>query len=185
MGHCLYPQSRGRLHPVRHGRRQTRAYRRGAPAALRGDDACAGAPSPRAASALLSNAAARARSWSRPCTAIAPSAGRNPRLVYPRRRLAAFPHRRSAPRRPRSPGRHLHPASRDVALRREGISSGRCAALAIGSFRQARSSALTPIGFILPGCVIALRRARGAPDCRARSRSHCLRNGWSRLPYGG
>jgi hypothetical protein len=106
--------------------------RRGAPAALRGDDARAGTPSSRAASALLSNAAAPAWSWSRPRIAIALSAGRSAWFVYPRLRLAAFPHRRWAPRRPRSQDRHLHPAARDVALRRAGLSPGRHAALRDG-----------------------------------------------------
>jgi hypothetical protein len=56
---------------------------------------------------------------SRPRTTFALSAGGNPRPICPRCRLTAFPHRLWAPRCPHSPGRHLHPASRDVALRRE------------------------------------------------------------------
>jgi UvrD-like helicase family protein len=71
VGHCVYPQSCGRLHTLGHGDRQTRADRRGAPATLRGDDAGAGTPSSGAASALLSNPAAPAWSWSRPRTTFA------------------------------------------------------------------------------------------------------------------
>ena len=113
-----YPERRRRLHPLGHGDGESGVDRGGAAPALRRDDPGAGTLLSRAASALLSNPAAPAWSWSRPRTAFALFAGGNPRPVYPRCRLAAFPHRLWAPRCPHSSGRHLHPASR-VALRRE------------------------------------------------------------------
>jgi len=40
-------------------------------------------------------------------------------------------------------------------------------------------------GLRSPDCAIALRHAQGAPDCRAGSRSHYLRNVWSPQPCAG
>ena len=99
-------------------------------------------------------------------------------------------HRRTA-REQRTPSLFLHSPDR----RRPRISAGKDMSTAdkLPQKQQKQREVpcavgfvqLTLMGFRQLGCVVAPRRARGAPDCHARSRSDCPRNGGSRLLYEG